>query len=226
MQPQDAPTAFLFKLWPWVEANRVRLLAGTGIVLVAVFLYFFFTYQREQNEINAGLAMTQLGLAMPTDAGAGQWADSYSKIVNDFSGTAAARRAQLQGAGAMFDTGRYPEAQAQFQKFLDTHPDSELSASAALGVAACLEALGKADLALGAYQRVTIGFPGNLVAVNAAKLALARLSIQQGKLADAANFYESILRAVPGGPLAQEAEMCLIDVRTKLVLSQPAAVKP
>ena len=49
---------------------------------------------------------------------------------------------------------KYADAQTQFQKFLDAHPDSFFAAQAALGVAASLDAQGKTDLAAGAYQRV------------------------------------------------------------------------
>jgi predicted negative regulator of RcsB-dependent stress response len=226
MQPQNTPTAFLFKLWPWIEANRTRLIVGTGIVVVAIFLYSFSSYQREQKEITAGRALTQLALALPSDASENRWADSYLKIANEYPNTLAARRAQLQGATALFDMGKYADAQAQFQIFLDAHPDGELSASAALGFAACLEALGKLDLAVGAYQRVVNGFSSDAVAANAAKFALARISGQQGKLTDALGFYDSIARSSPGSPLAQEAVMRAVELRTKLVPAQPVAVKP
>jgi predicted negative regulator of RcsB-dependent stress response len=226
MQPQDTPTSYLFKLWPWIEANRNRLIVSTGIVLVAIFLYSFFSYRREQKEITAGRAVTQLALALPSDANESRWADLYLKIANEYPGTLAGRRAWLQGAAAQFAAGKYVDAQAQFQKFLDAHPDGEFSASATLGVAASLEALGKLDLAVGVYQRVVNGFSRDVVAANAAKFALARISGQQGKLTDALNFYESIVRSSSGGPLAQEAALRAIELKTKLAPAQPVAVKP
>ncbi|MGD0253838.1 MAG: tetratricopeptide repeat protein [Verrucomicrobiota bacterium] len=226
MQPQDTPTAFLFKLWPWIEANRNRLIVGTGIVIAAIFLYSFFSWQREQKEITAGSGVTQLALALPPNANESQWADSYLKIANEHPDTLAGRRAWLQGAAALFAAGKYADAQTQFQKFLDAHPDGEFSASAALGVAASLEALGKLDLAVGAYQRVANGFSTHVVEGNAAKFALARIDGQQGKLTDALNFYESIVRSSPGSPLAQQATLRAVELKTKLTPAKPAAVEP
>ncbi len=225
MPAQDAPTAVLFKLWPWIEANKNRVIAGAGIIIVAIFLYSFFSWQREQKEIVAGRALTQLTLSNPDNAGASQLGDAYLKIAGEYPGTLAGRRAWLQGAAALFAAGRFADAQAQFQKFLDAHPDGGFSASAALGVAASLEALGKSDLAVGAYQRVVNGF-SDVVAANIAKFALAGIDERQGKFTDALNVYESIARSSPGSVSASEAGMRAMELKTKLVSATSAAGKP
>jgi len=224
MPAQDAPTAVLFKLWPWVEANKNRVIAGAGIIIVAIFLFSFFSWQREQKEIVAGRALTQLTLSNPANMSAGQLADAYLKIASEYPGTLAGRRAWLQGAAALFAAGKFADAQAQFQKFLDAHPDGDFSASAALGVAASLDALGRLDLAIGAYQRVVNGF-SDVVAATTAKFALARIDEQQGKFTDALNVYESIARSSPGSPSASEAGMRAVELRTKVASATPAAGK-
>jgi predicted negative regulator of RcsB-dependent stress response len=226
MQPQDAPTAYLLKLWPWIEANKNRLIIGVGITAVAVFLFSFFSWRGEQKEIEAGKALTQLIFSIPPNASPGQLADSYLKIANEYPDTFAGRRAWSQGATALFAAGQFADAQAQFGKFLDAHPDGAFSASAALGVAASLEAQGKLDLALGAYQKVINGF-SDVVAANTAKFALARIDEQQGKYTDAFNFYEDIARSSPGTPLASEAGLRAMELKAKLAsANKPAANKP
>lgn len=225
MQPQDTPTAFLFKLWPWIEANKNRLIVGGGIVTIAVVLVSYLSWQRGQTEIAASMAFTQLALSMPANASTGQWADSYSKIARQYPDTLAGQRAWLQGAAALFAAGKFADAQTQFQKFLDAHPDGAFSALAALGVAASLEALGRLDSAVGAYQRVINGF-SDAVAANAAKFALARIDEQQGKFTDALNAYEALARSNPGNPLASEAAMHAMELRAKLAAAKPAAGAP
>ncbi|MFZ1074710.1 MAG: tetratricopeptide repeat protein [Verrucomicrobiia bacterium] len=225
MQPQDAQTAFLFKIWPWIEANKNRVIVGAGIIIVAIFLYSFFSWKAEQNEIAAGSALTRLILSSPSSEDTGELADGYLKIAGDYPGTLGGRRAWLQGAAALFVAGRFADAQAQFQKFLDTHPDDDFSSSAALGVGACLEALGKLDLAVSAYQRAVSDL-SSVAAANAAKFALARIDEQQGKFNDALNFYESIARSSPGSVLASEAAMRAVELRTKSATAMSAAVKP
>ena len=226
MQSQDAPTAVLFKLWPWIEANKTRVIVGAGIIAVAIFLYSFVSWRGEQKEINAGQAMTGMALTLPPDANASQWADAYFKVAGEYPETLAGRRAWLQGAAALFAAGRFPDAQAQFQKFLDVHPDGQFSAPAALGVAASLEAVGKLDSAASAYQQVLSGFSSDMVVVNSAKFALARIDGQQGKITDAVNLYESIVRNNPGAPIAQEAALRAMELRTKMATATAAAGKP
>ena len=136
----------------------------------------------------------------------------------------------LPGGAELFAAGRFADAQLQFQKFLDAHPDGDFTAPAALGVAASQEALGKLDLAIAGYQRVANGFSdavaANTAAANAAKFALARIDEQQGKFTDALNFYEAIARTSPGSVLAQEAGMRAMELKMKSASATPAAGKP
>jgi len=76
MQLQDAPAAYLFKLWPWFEANRIRIIWGGGVIVVAAGLISFYSWQRDQKEIAAGKALTQLMTSVPRNAITGQPADS------------------------------------------------------------------------------------------------------------------------------------------------------
>jgi predicted negative regulator of RcsB-dependent stress response len=210
MQAQDTTTLFLLKLWPWVETNKNRLIAGAAIAVLAIFVIWFVVCQRESKEIAAGQELTQAALS-----GGGQSADAYLAIAEKYSGTIAGERAQLRGAAAFFDAGRYADAQAQFQKFLDAHPDSEFSGQAALGVAASLDAQDKADLAVGSYQRV-ISISSDAVAVGAAQFGLARIEESQGRLNDALLLYQDVAKTEPNGSLGSEAAMRLMELRSKL----------
>jgi predicted negative regulator of RcsB-dependent stress response len=210
MQAQDSTTLFLFKLWPWVEANKNRLIAGAAIAVIAIFIIWFVACQRESKEIAAGQALTQVALSS-----GGPSVGAYLKVAEQHSGTVAGQRALLQGAAALFDAGKFTDAQAQFQKFLDAHPDSEFSGQAALGVAASLDAQGKTDLAVGAYQRA-ISSASDATVVSAAKFGLARIEETQGRLNDALLLYQDVARANPGGSLGSEATMHLMELRSKL----------
>lgn len=216
MQAQDATTVYLLKLWPWVEANKNRLIAGMAVVVAAILLVWFVTWQREQKGIIAGQALTQLNITIGS-----QTADAYLKIAAEHPDTLAGQRAQLQGAVILFTAGKYTDAQAQFQQFLDAHPDNEFTGQAALGVAASLDAQGKADLAVGAYQRVVNTAPDPAV-VNSAKFALARIYEAQGHLNDALANYEDVARANPGGSLGAEAGFNLMELRNKIPATAPA----
>ena len=117
MELHDAPATYLFKLWPWFEANRIRIIWGGGVILVAAGLISFYSWQRDQKEITAGKALTQMMSSIPHNATPSQEADLYLKINADYRGTSAGQRALLQGAAMLFAAGRHADAQAQFQSF-------------------------------------------------------------------------------------------------------------
>jgi len=215
MESHDTPATYLFKLWPRIEANWVRIAWAGGIIIVVAGLIAFFSWQRDQKEIVAGKALTQMISSIPRDATPGQQADLYLKINADYQGTSAGQRAMLQGAAMLFAAGKYPDAQAQFQKFLEAYPGSFFAAQAALGVATSLDAQGKADSAAVAYQRIINSYT-DTVAVDSARFSLAQIDERQGKLTEAANLYEAIVRYNPNGSLGMEAGLHLIELKSKL----------
>lgn len=189
MDTQDTSTEILIKLWPWLEANKTRLIGGGAAIVLVAIIYSFVSWQHEQTEISAGEELTQLIITPPTTLDASQRADAFEQLATKYSGTEAGRRAQLQAAATLFDAGNYAAAQAQFQKFLDAASDP-LAASAALGVAASLEAQGKPDLATTAYLRVTSSYSGSPAGLQA-EFSLGRLAEQQGKLSEAESYYDN-----------------------------------
>jgi predicted negative regulator of RcsB-dependent stress response len=209
MQAQDATAVYLFKLWPWIEANKKRIIIGTGIIIAAIFAFYLVSSQREQKEIDAGKALTEVLVGN----GGGQLADAYLKISADYPATRAGQRASLQAAVALFAAGQYADAQAQFQKFLDTYPDSAFSSQAALGVAASLDAQGKSDLAAGAYQQAISS--SDAMTASIAKLATARIYESQGKLNEALTLYEDVARSNPNGALGSEAAVRAMELKVK-----------
>ena len=175
MQTQDASSELLFKLWPWFEANKKGIIIGLVVAGLVVAGATYLSAQREQNETAAGEEMTRLlATAAPTVA-APQFAEALAKVAANHPGTAAAERAQLQAGATLFNAGLYADAQIIFQKFLDTgNSGGALAATAQLGVATCLEALGKPET-LAAYQKVAASYSGTISA-EVAKQAVTRLT--------------------------------------------------
>ncbi|HEX5398754.1 MAG TPA: tetratricopeptide repeat protein [Verrucomicrobiae bacterium] len=208
MQPQDATTLFIFKWGSWVEANRKWLIACAAAAAVVALVVWFMVNQHEARQVAAGQAMTQAMLSS-----SGQPADAYMKVAAAYPGTLAGQRALLQSAAAMFEAGRYPDAQAQFQKYVDVHPDGEFVGQALLGVAACLDSQGKSDQAASAYQKV-ISNASDTTATSAAKFGLARIDEAQGRFNDAMVLYQDV--ASVNTPFASEAAMRLMELKNKM----------
>ena len=225
MQAQDTATAYFFKVWSWVETNVKQVLLGLGVVVVAIALVSYYFWRQNQLEIDAGQALTQVVVSAPTYSDASQLIEAYSKIAADYPGTQSGQRALILGATALFDGAKYPEAQAQFQKYLDTSSDGAFSASAALGVATSLEAQGKTDLAASAYQRVVSGY-SDPNAVDIAKFALAKIDEQKGRLAEAQTFFQDVARNNPNTPLGSEAAFRAYQLKPKSPAPFSLSTKP
>lgn len=226
MQAQDTTELVVFKLWPWIEANWKRLLTGLGVVVVAVMMVSFWSWNKSQKEVTAGMALTELSLSVAANTTASQLADNYLKVAHDQPGTLAGERAQIQGAATLFEAKLYSDAQAQFQNYLDAHPDGIFATTARLGVASSLEAQGKMDLAVAAYEKVA-GGTADALTVAAAKFALGRINQQQGKLAEAELNYEDATRSInPNSSLASEAGIRASELKAKLAAAKPVAAAP
>ena len=221
MQTTDAPSEFIYQLWPWLEANKTRLIAaGAGIIIVAS-IYYFITSQHEQREIAAGEALTQ-ALIEPSHSLTDS-ATALIKVADSYTGTVAAKRAILQAGASLFAAGQYADAQVQFQKFLDQGGTGPLAATAQVGVGASLEAQGKLDQAVTAYQRVISSYPGTISDLPA-YCGLGRIAESQGHLQDALNDYTDALRiGGQGNSMAQSAYLSGQAIKLKLDAAAKAA---
>lgn len=204
MQAQDTATAYFFKAWEWVEANIKQIALGIVIVVLVVVVTSYYFWRQKQTEIDAGQALTQMLMGVAPRSDAGQLADAYLKVAADYPGTQSGGRALVLGATTLLESNKYPEAQAQFQKYLDTYQGGAFAATAALGIAVSLEAQGKSDAAASAYQRVINAY-ADANAVDSAKFALAKIDEQQGKLVEAENFYRQVARDNPNTAMGSEA---------------------
>jgi len=218
MQAQDAAAAYFFKLWSWVETNIRIVVIGAVVVAVAAILLSYYFWRQNETEITAGKALTQLLISTPANSDASQLANAYLEIAADYPDTQAGGRALVLGAATLFASGKYAEAQAQFQKYLNLHPTGPFSAPAALGVAASLDAQGKTDSAADAYQRIINSF-SDLNAVDAAKFALAKIDEHRGRFAEAENFYRDVVRDNPNSPLGSEAAFHGMQLRSKMPMT-------
>lgn len=224
MQTEDVSTEFLVEFWPWLEANRKRLIIIGVALLLVVFVWFYLKTSREQHELAAGQAYTQFQLNQTPTVPAQQVADGYLKIARDYSGTVAGQRAQLQAAAALFDAGRYADAQKQFENFMNANVGSPLAATAKLGLAACEESQGKLDEALDAYRQIDTSYPDTAEGINA-NFSVGRVLELQGKLTDAVAAYQEIMRSPQAGSLASEAAARVALIQSKLPAQKPATTK-
>jgi len=91
-------------------------------------------------------------------------ATDFQKVIAQYPKTAAGASAYLLLAEAQRNEKKFAEANVTLQTFLDKFPKHELMGTARLALAGNLEALGKKDEALAAYQRLVADDPKGFAA--------------------------------------------------------------
>jgi predicted negative regulator of RcsB-dependent stress response len=156
MQPEKQESTWLYEGLAWLELNRKLVIASLVVVLVVIVGAYIYHWNRRQAEVRANDALLALKPRTAADTGekAAAAADFLS-VAEQHTVGSTPERALILAAGELYRDGRYAEAQAAFQKARDHHPRGPLAASAALGIAASLDAQDQVDAALAAYQAVT-----------------------------------------------------------------------
>jgi predicted negative regulator of RcsB-dependent stress response len=194
MSSQATGSIRMIEFLAWVEVNKKKLLIGTAVIAVVIAAYSIYQWHRNEAETEATVALYKIQApAAQGGKSAGPGAQAFLQLATTHSGTSAGAQALLLGAEGLFSESKFAEAKAQFEQFPRTYPDHPLAGTAALGIAACLDAMDKTNEAQAAYQDVVNSFAGSVVA-SQAKLGLARFYQSKGDLAQALKIYEELAR--------------------------------
>ena len=191
MESDIASTGQFYSLLAWLDKNRKQIISTAVILIIVGVVVSFVIWRNEQRRIQAGETLTSV-FASSGSSGIVS-AEALLKVAGDYSGTEAAGRALLGGAGQLFLDGKISDAQASFEKFVADYPDSSLLSQAKLGVAICLDAQGKTAEATTGFKEVVDRFPGGNTATPA-KFYLAGLYEAQGKAEMARDLYLDLAR--------------------------------
>jgi len=222
------PTESYIKLLEWLHTNRKKLVIGGVTAAVIGCVWGFMSWQKSETESNADSQLMEIplgtlenGKMVPTPA------TPFLDVAKTYPNTPAGEYSALLGAEALFIEGKYADAHAEFSKFIDQFPDSQLIAQAKVGIAASLEGEGKFSDSAQKYQEVISGYPTDANIVEPAKLTLARLDEQLNRVDQAMSLYEELARnQSPYDPWAGEARergMALIMKHPELRKQQQEA---
>ena len=225
MDSEATQSADVFRLVTWALKNQKRLLTGAGVVGVVGFGAWLYSWNASHHQAVASEALSELRPTVGQAENRAVPADAFAKVSDTYPGTAAAGRAVLLAAGALFDSGKYAEAQAQFERFLRDYGDSPWRTEAQIGVASSLEAAGKVDLALTKYKEILDRRPTDATSPQV-KSALARLYLAQIKPDQALRLYEDLAKAHNNDSWSSEAEMQARELLLKHPELKPPAPAP
>lgn len=202
------------QIYAWADARKQQLIyGGMAVLLLGVALAYFLYHRAEREKVAAAaLSLAVSSAQMNTD----QREDpvAYLKIATDYAGTQAAGQAMLRAATAYFAEGKYPEAQAQFERFLREQRENPLAGQALFGVAACLDAQGRTAEAAERYQNLIERRPNDSM-ISQARLKLGRIQESQGQPEKAKALYEEVTRTSSFGAAGAEAGLRLQQLLAK-----------
>jgi TolA-binding protein len=141
---------------------------------------------------------------------------SYRAIIERYRGTWSHSDATFMAASALFATGRYDSAMVYFDRYLDLGKRRpEFTVSAEMGMAQCMEELGRYGEAADRYLKVQREHPDAALAPDAL-LGAARAYELAGDLETAMVIYEDLVETYPESSQAAIAEMPLLQIKARL----------
>ena len=120
---------------------------GIGLIVLALLGYAAYWFYTDRRDAAAAAA-----LANAHDA------TGYQQVISQYENTNAGATAYLLLADAQRKAGKYADANATLQKFIDKQPKHELVPTARMAIAANLQSLGRIDEAQATYQRVAADY--------------------------------------------------------------------
>ena len=156
---------------------------------------------------------------------------AFDDVVTAEGDSAAAAWAKLAGAAAQLELGKYDEARARFQGVYDAHTkEPQLAARGLEGVGIALEAAGKPDEALKAYEKLKyVEGEKDLSEYHVARIKLAKGDREGGKTMLKA-LYDHLSKPAEGAPpsrfLKSEVEVRLAEIDSTLVDKSGAGDQP
>jgi predicted negative regulator of RcsB-dependent stress response len=150
-------------------------------------------------------------------------AADYQKLIDQYQNTPATAAAYLLLADDQRKSGKLADANTTLQHFLDKFRWHELASIARMTVAANLEALGKQDEAMAAYQQVVSDDPASFNAPQAL-LAQAKILDTKGRADEARRICETIMTQYQQTFAAMEASQLLTTLKPAPVLKPSAPV--
>ncbi|MCE2437812.1 MAG: tetratricopeptide repeat protein [Candidatus Latescibacteria bacterium] len=202
---QDEFVNRILAAWAYVEENYVRVLAIAGGVVVLFLIGVLVMHQMDAQAREAVEAEGRVRVLLLQ----GQVDDAIldaERIAEAYSGDAAAGRALQLAGGLYFETGRYAEAQAAFERYLQEFDGwGPARYSAWSGIAAAMEEQGDQAGAAAKYQAFADEFVDSPFAPNALREA-ARCYRVSGNTVQARMLLQRILDRYARSPVAQSAE--------------------
>lgn len=158
----------------WLRYRRE--IAGLLIVvIIALFAFAGYRFYRDRRDAAASAMF-----------GSAKTANDYAEVIDRYRDSPAAATAYLLLADGQRKEGKFAEANATLEQFINRFPQHELLPTARMAMAANFQSLGKTDEALATYQLVA--------SVSAANFNASQALFEQAQILQAKNQTEDARR--------------------------------
>lgn len=193
MEPAETHPDRLIDFWEWLVENSTQVILAIIIIIGAVLIVHT---QRLNTQLAEEAAGEDVLAAMdnrfstdevnPNATASGR----FAKVVLNHPGTTGASNAKFLQASALFDEGKFMEADAAFAAYASENPLSPLLAAAALGQAASKASQNDSGAAA-SYEAVRNQHAGTPEAAQAT-LALGRMAMDVKDTSKAREFFTAV----------------------------------
>jgi tetratricopeptide (TPR) repeat protein len=130
--------------------------------------------------------------------------EGWQSVIREFPNSIAAGNSYLRIGSKLREDGKYPESDTAYESFVQHFPKHPLLVAGYMGLAANAELENHPDKALDEYKEVATQFSSTYMAPMAL-FQQARLVEAKGRLKDAQQLFESIVRRYPESTFSGEA---------------------
>jgi len=212
---EDKVSEFVLGVVAYAREHSRRIWGVALVVLIIAGVSMLVVRQRRAAELEGQgmLANANLYLKDGNYSGALQ---AYAGVMERFRGTWSFSDATFLSGAASFDAGRYDSALVFFESYLDQKKRRDIfNVSAQLGIAQCLEELGRYTEAADSYLKVQREHPEDPIAADAL-FGAGRAYQLAGDLKQAESAYQDLITRYPESRQANLAKMPLLEIQAKL----------
>lgn len=193
------------------DRHRREIIAAILVALIAAAGFAGYRYYHYRRDTAAAQALASA-----------KSGPDYQKVIADYPGTAAGGTAALLFAEQERAAGKFADANATLQNFIDKNPQHELVGIARMAMGANLESLGKRDEALTTYQRIAAADPRGFNAP-LALISQIHLLKEKNQIDEARRVCETVINQYRDSYLVGEATRQLRLLKRPNEASTPAA---
>lgn len=209
---EDKLVTYYFKAVDYMNQNSKIVFGVTAGILIAVTLFFLYSWSKKTAELNSSLELTKARVELVNN-NQQKTIDILISMINNYSGTKSAGRGVFYLANIYFEQGKFDEAFQNYKKYIDDYNDDDiLSTSSYSGMGACLEQKREFLEAAKYFKKGAQKYPQKFEAPEQLMSAARCFKLANNKV-EARELYKKIIEDYPNSNFKRNAELYLNELQ-------------